>query len=152
MTVPVTTNPATTDPATTLRLGYTIFYVRNVEQTLTFFTDAFGLERRFITPEGDYGELVTGPTTLSFVANELAHDNLDDAGGFAELDGSQPPVAASITLVTNDVEKVAAKAIDLGAANYVAATQKPWGQTVAYVRDPNGILIEIATPVAGADT
>lgn len=131
-----------------ISLGYTIFYVQDVEQTLTFYSAAFGLERRFITPEGDYGELVTGATTLSFVANELAHANLDAAGGFAELDSTQPPVGASITLVTNDVPEVTGKAIAAGAVDYVSATKKPWGQTVAYLRDPNGILIEVATPIA----
>lgn len=131
----------------TISLGYTIYYVHDVQQTLTFFMEAFDLERRFITPEGDYGELVTGSTTLSFVANELAHANLDEAGGFTELDASQPPVAASVTLVTNDVAAALAKAIEAGGTQYVALTEKPWGQTVAYLRDPNGILIEIATPI-----
>ena len=133
--------------ATTTTLGYTIFTVSDVEKTLTFFTEAFGLARRFITPEADYGELDTGQTTLAFVVNELAHSNLDDAGGFAELDPSKPPIAGSITLVTTDVAAVAARAVELGAVDYVSPTEKPWGQTVAYVRDHNGLLIEIATPI-----
>ena len=132
-----------------VQLGYTIFTVADVEATLNFFTEAFGLDRKFITLESDYGELATGETTLAFVADELAHSNLDEAGGYTELDGDEPPVAASITLVTDDVAEVAVRAVELGAVNYVAPTEKPWGQTVAYVRDPlNGILIEIATPVA----
>lgn len=130
-----------------ITLGYTIFTVENVEDTVTFFTEAFGLKRRFVTPEGDYGELVTGGTTLAFVANELAHSNLDAAGGFRELDPSTPPIAGSITLVTSDVGGVRAQAIARGATSYVAPIDKPWGQTVTSVRDPNGILIEIATPV-----
>lgn len=32
------------------------------------------------------------------------------------------------------------RAIEHGAVLYTAAADKPWGQTVAYVRDPNGIL------------
>lgn len=132
----------------TTSLGYTIFTVQDVEKTLTFFTEAFGLARRFITPEADYGELETGQTTLSFVSNELAHSNLDAAGGLTELDPSVPPVAASVTLVTADVAAVAANAIKHGATDYVPAAEKPWGQTVAYIRDHNGILIEIATPIA----
>lgn len=132
----------------TTSLGYTIFTVQDVEKTLTFFTEAFGLARRFITPEGDYGELETGQTTLAFVSNELAHSNLDGAGGFDELDPTQPPIAGSVTLVTADVAAVAARAIDLGATDYVPPADKPWGQTVTYLRDHNGILIEVATPVA----
>ena len=40
-------------------------------------------------------------------------------------------------------------AVDAGANLYAEPVEKPWGQTVAYLRDPNGILIELATPVAG---
>lgn len=138
----------TSTPTTTL--GYTIFTVSDVERTLTFFTEAFGLTRRFITPEGDYGELETGQTTLAFVVNELAHTNLDEAGGFTELDSAQPPIAGSITLVTNDVPATAKQAIQLGATEYVPVATKPWGQTVAYLRDHNGLLIEIATPIGAS--
>ena len=133
-----------------VQLGYVIYYVSDVEATLTFYTNAFGLARRMLTPEGDYGELDTGSTTLSFVVNELAHENLDGAGGFAELDAGAPPVGASITLVTNDVEAAVATATGQGASELVAPVQKPWGQTVSYVRDPNGILIELATPMGGS--
>lgn len=131
-----------------IELGYTAFNVRDVDQTLTFFTEAFDMVRRFFHPEGDYGELDTGQTTLSFVANELAHANLDAAGGFTESSADAPPCAASITLVTDDVSSAVDRAIACGAQPYVAPTEKPWGQTVAYVRGPDGILIEIATPVA----
>lgn len=128
-------------------LGYTIFYVDDVEATVNFFTKAFGLETRLLTPEKDYGEVETGPTTLAFVSLELGRVNLDDAGGFLPPNENQPsPV--SITLLTADVEATAAAALSAGAKQYVSATEKPWGQTVAYVLGPNNILIEIATPVA----
>lgn len=133
-----------------VRLGYTIFTVDDVEETVSFYSRAFGIPRRFVTPEGDYGELETGQTTLAFVANELAHSNLDAAGGFVELDSRQAPMAASITLVTSDLASVTAQALEHGATNYVAPVEKPWGQTVTYLRDPNGILVEIATPIASA--
>ncbi|MGI9599112.1 MAG: VOC family protein [Acidimicrobiales bacterium] len=129
--------------------GYTIFYVTDVEATLTFYQNAFGFERRFITPENDYGELETGVTTLSFVANELASTNLDAAGGFAPLDPDAAPVGVSITLVTDDVAAGLEAAEAAGATRYTDPTVKPWGQTVAYIRDPNGILVEIGTPVGG---
>ncbi|MGH1490963.1 MAG: VOC family protein [Acidimicrobiales bacterium] len=132
---------------TTASLGYTLFYVADVESTLTFYQTAFGLERRMITPEGDYGELNTGATTLSFVVNELAHSNLDAAGGFTPLDATQPPVGATIGLVTDDVAGTVAAAKQAGGIGYTEPTEKPWGQTVAYIRDPNGILIEVVTPM-----
>jgi lactoylglutathione lyase len=128
-------------------LGYTIFYVDDVPATLSFFTEAFGIEQRFVTPEGDYGELDTGSTTLAFVSTELADANLAAACGFQRLAVDSPPVGASITLVMSDVASGYAVAVSAGAQPYVEPVDKPWGQTVAYVRGPNGMLIELATPM-----
>ncbi len=132
---------------TDVQLGYTIFYVDDVAATLRFFVEAFGLEQKMLTPEGDYGELDTGKTTLAFASTDLASANLEAAGGFTKLEADTPPPAASITLVTGDIEPVMRDALDAGATLYVDPVDKPWGQTVAYLRDPNGILVEIATPV-----
>jgi catechol 2,3-dioxygenase-like lactoylglutathione lyase family enzyme len=129
-------------------LGYTIAYVDDVRSTLEFYVAAFGLEQRFVTPEGDYGELDTGPTALAFASNDLAEANLSGTGGFTRLDAATPPPAVSITLVTDDVAGTVDAATVAGALPYVEPTVKPWGQVVAYVVDPNGMLVEIATPVS----
>ena len=127
--------------------GYSIFYVADVEATVSFYEQAFGMARKFVTPENDYGELATGDTTLAFVSNELAGQNLDDAGGFAKIDASAKPIGASITLLTDDVAAMLDQVLQAGGTPYTDAVLKPWGQTVANVRDINGILIEVATPV-----
>jgi lactoylglutathione lyase len=36
--------------------------------------------------------------------------------------------------------------VEAGAAPVSEPATKPWGQDVAYVRDPDGVLIEIASP------
>ncbi len=131
----------------TTSFGYTIFYVDDVTATLDFFTAAFDVPQRFVSPDGDYGELITGETTLSFAANSLAATNLAKGGGYSPLRASDPPVGASVTLVTDDVDRAVGRAIEHGATRYTPTADKPWGQTVAYVRDANGILLEIATPV-----
>ena len=55
-----------------MKFGYTILYVPDVAASLAFFEKAFGLSRRFLAETGDYGELDTGSTTLSFASQELA--------------------------------------------------------------------------------
>ncbi len=130
--------------------GYCIYYVDDVEATVAFFERAFGLARRFVTPEGDYGELDTGQTTLAFASSALAGANLASVGGFRPLDPEDRPIATAITLLADDVPAATAAAVTAGARHAVAPTDKPWGQTVAYVRDPNGILIEVATPMAAS--
>lgn len=126
--------------------GYTILYVNDVEKTIEFYERAFKMKRKFIAPGSDYGELSTGKTTLSFAAIGLAKSNLKN--GFAESGIKKKAFGMEIGLTTNDVEKVFKAAIAAGAKAEAEPTTKPWGQVVAYVRDINGFLIEICTPIA----
>ncbi|MCA1731280.1 MAG: VOC family protein, partial [Actinobacteria bacterium] len=40
-------------------------------------------------------------------------------------------------------------AMEAGATGVAEPKIKPWEQTVAYVRDPNGVLVEIGDEVTG---
>lgn len=126
-----------------VKFGYTILYVENVEESISFYENAFGFSRKFITPENDYAELVTGETTLSFASKKLAAQNLQD--GFIESTLEDKPFAIEIGFITEDVTETVQKATSFGAVLVKEPTQKPWGQIVAYIRDLNGFLIEICT-------
>jgi len=126
-----------------MRFGYTICYVKDVEATLTFFERAFGLKRKFIAEGNHYGELDTGNTILSFASVEQARQNLPL--GFRELNPEEIPPAMELAFTTVDVQAAYITAVQAGATTLVEPKEKPWGQTVAYVRDPNGILVEIAS-------
>jgi len=126
-----------------VKFGYTILYVENVEESILFYENAFGFSRKFITPENDYAELVTGETTLSFASKQLAAQNLKD--GFIESTLEDKPFAIEIGFITEDVTETVQKATSFGAVLVKEPTQKPWGQVVAYIRDLNGFLIEICT-------
>jgi uncharacterized glyoxalase superfamily protein PhnB len=128
-----------------IKFAYTILYVKDVEKAMDFYERAFGFQRKFIAPVNTYGELKTGETTLSFASIELAKTNLKE--GFIESDNSQKPFAFEIAFATENVEEVYQKAIKEGATAEAPAKFKPQGQTVAYVRDPDGFLIEICTPM-----
>ncbi|MEM1348796.1 MAG: VOC family protein [Myxococcota bacterium] len=129
-----------------MKFGYTIIYVPDVRATLAFYGRAFGIDARFITDEGDYAELVTGETTLAF-----ASEALRDANGVAARENRRGALAPGfeIALVTDDVPAAMERAARAGAEVVVEATQKPWGQVVGYVRDLDGILVEVCTPVGG---
>jgi lactoylglutathione lyase len=129
-----------------MRLGYTIIYVADVPDTIAFYEKAFGVQRRFVVEDGTYGELDTGAVTLSFADQEFAKESF----GFdfrANGAGSVAP-GFEVGFVTDDVETAFHAAVAAGAKPLVEPKQKPWGQTVAYVRDLNGILVEICTPIA----
>jgi len=128
-----------------MRFGYTILYVRDVAASLAFYARAFGLERRLLHESGSYGELETGQTALAFASHELASANLPDAYKPPDRDGA---TAFEVCLVTDEVDGAFERALQAGATPVSHPHQKPWGQQVAYVRDPDGVLIELATPVA----
>jgi lactoylglutathione lyase len=128
-----------------MKLGYTIIYVPNVLASIEFYELAFGMKRGFVHDGGDYGELVTGETTLSFAAHSLGHSNLPK--GYIEASASLQPLGMEIALVTDDVNAAHAKALAAGATELKAPMQKPWGQTVSYLRCPDGSLVELCTPV-----
>lgn len=53
-----------------------------------------------------------------------------------------------IALITNDVKQGYSHALNNGASAVKEPTIKPWGQEVAYVRDLNGIVVEICSPMS----
>lgn len=128
-----------------LKLAYTIFYVKDVVKTIEFYEKAFGFRRKFIAETLEYGELETGATTLSFALLSLANSNLSN--GFVASDPEARPFGMEIGISTDNVPNTVQAALDAGATLTEEAKTKPWGQTVAYVRDPEGFLIEICTPM-----
>ena len=127
-----------------MRLGYVILYVVDVPATLEFYERAFGLVRRFLHESNMYGELETGGTALAFAAEALIESN-----GITVRPNrpNDHPAAAEVGLVTNDVATAYRRAVAAGAVAYKEPTLKPWGQTVGYVRDNNGFLVEICSPM-----
>jgi len=128
-----------------MKYGYTIFYVDNVEKTIEFYEKAFGFKRKFVTPEKDYGELISGATTIAFASIELGHSNFKK--GFKQISAFDKPIGMEMAFVTEDIETDFQKAIEAGAIEFEKIKQKPWGQKVGYLRDINGILIELCTPI-----
>ena len=130
------------------RFGYTIVYVSDPSASVLFYEESFGFVRRFVTPENDYAELVTGSTTLAFASKELGRSNLDGLE-LAGVDGTCP-AGMEIAVVVEDVPAAVSLAVSNGAKMLKAPTKKPWGQTVAYVRAPDGMLVEVCTPIGAS--
>jgi lactoylglutathione lyase len=129
-----------------MKLGYMIIYVPNVTDSLAFFESAFGLSRRFLHESGDYGELETGETILAFASHELGAMNL--SSGFITASESTQPLGFEVAFVTLDVAEAYKTALSVGAIEVKAPEAKPWGQVVAYVRCPDGTLVELCSPVS----
>lgn len=129
-----------------MRFAYTIVYVPDVGAALDFFERAFGLTRRFIAPGGDYGELETGATALAFAQHATARDSLGH--DYVAGDTSAQPLGVEVGFTCDDVPAACARAVAAGASLLTPPTTKPWGQTVAYVRSPDGTLVELCTAMS----
>ena len=131
-----------------LTFTYTVVYVADVAATVAFYRAAFGIPVRFVHDSGRYAELETGAVTLAFTQDELATTVLDRLpGGYAPNRPDQRPAGLDIALTTDDVPAAWERAVAAGAVVVTEPVAKPWGQTVGYVRDLDGVLVEIATPV-----
>ena len=128
-----------------MKLGYTIFYVASVSDTIAFYEQAFGLERGMVAETGEYGELLTGGTTLAFAANEFARTLVGVPFEAAAPDKAPPPV--ELGFVTDAVEAMFERAVSAGAVVVKPPARQPWGQLVGHVRDNNGFLVEICSPI-----
>jgi uncharacterized glyoxalase superfamily protein PhnB len=129
-----------------VRFGYTILYVEDVSASLDFYERAFGQSRTFLHESGQYGELSTGATALAFASHELAELNLPDV--YRAADPAAAATTFEICFVTDDVQAGYKLALEGGAEAVSPPQTKPWGQDVAYVRDPDGNLVELASPVS----
>ncbi len=128
-----------------MKYGYTILYVKNVKETIDFYEKAFGFTSKFITPENDYGELISGETTIAFASYELEKSNFKEET--VKANTSNKPFGIEMAFVSENIEVDFKKAIDMGAIEFEPLKEKPWGQKVGYVKDINGFLIEICSPI-----
>ena len=117
---------------------YVILIVEDLDRALAFYTGVLGLKLGHRS--GDYAQLDTGRTRLSLYTRRAMEKTLDrplkipspDAPGF------------EIGFKVADVNAAFAELVASGALEIVPPTDRIWGQRTAYVRDPDGHLIELA--------
>jgi lactoylglutathione lyase len=128
-----------------MHFGYTIIYVSDVEATINFYKEVFSLEINFLHDSKQYGELKTGETKIAFSSNSLARSN---GIKFVENKLECDAPGFEIALVTHNVKEAYRHAVSKGAIAVSEPMIKPWGQEVAYIRDLNGIMVELCSPIS----
>lgn len=124
-----------------LAMKYIILYVRNVEETMHFYRDILQLPVKMQVDT--YVEFDTGMTTLSFNTRESVRQDIG-------LDVAENLMASSTFEIGFVVEDVVATIEHLRQQQVVIVKEpvvKPWGQTVAYITDPDGHFIEICSAI-----
>ncbi|MDZ5474222.1 VOC family protein [Bacillus sp. 31A1R] len=124
-----------------LSMGYVILYVQDLEKTKYFYGELLGFSLR-----GEYGTYIeydTGSTILSMNTREGGRE----VTNLPIPDDSRKEQTFELGFVTQEVEKVVEKLRIAGVPVLMEPREKPWGQKVAYVEDPDGHYIEICSPM-----
>jgi catechol 2,3-dioxygenase-like lactoylglutathione lyase family enzyme len=126
------------------RLAATVLYVEDVGRALAFYESAVGLRRRYTDDRGVYADLDTGDTVLALTARRSAeHESCPRA----ESGAAGAPAPVEIAIEVDDVAGAVERAIEFGAELVRAPEMKYWGQTIGFVRDPDGHVIQFCSPL-----
>ena len=130
----------------TLQFRCSGLFVPDVPATVAFYEAAFGLSRRYMHPSNSYAEMETGDTLLAFVGESFIRDArlLGDLK-YIPIRPAADAAAAQLAFVTNDIEGDWERAKLAGAVEVKKPEAKPWGQTAGYLRDLNGVIVELCT-------
>jgi uncharacterized glyoxalase superfamily protein PhnB len=127
-----------------MRFACSSYFVPDVPKTVAFYQRAFGLRVHHMHATKSYAELDTGTTRLTFLSEAFLVET--QVFGSMRIRRNRPdedPPAAMIVLGSEDVQADYTRAVQAGATPVAAPEMKPWGEHAGYVRDPDGIIIEI---------
>ena len=127
-----------------MKFRYTFIYVPDVEAAIAFYEKAFGFKLKFMPESKLYGELDTGATILAFCAEKMAEMHGVEVAKNAM---DKPAAGIEIAFTSDNVQESYDRAVDAGAVAIKAPSTTPWGQTISYVRDLNGVLVEICSAI-----
>jgi catechol 2,3-dioxygenase-like lactoylglutathione lyase family enzyme len=130
-----------------LRMKVIGFAVPDVAASVDFYNRAFGLDLHYMHPSGGYAELDSGAAVLAFLSEAFV-EKTDLLGGLSIALNRRdlPASSAHVALWSNDIEEDWRRAVEAGATIIKALAAKPWGQISGYVRDRDGIIVELCTP------
>ncbi len=116
---------------------YVVLIVEDLSRALGFWTGVLGL--RLGHRSGAYAQLETGHTRLAFYERSSMRATL----GLGLQAPSPSAPGFEIGFKVPDVDRAYQELLALGAEPATPPADRPWGQRTAYVRDPDGHLIEL---------
>src|SRR6185503_1316588 len=117
---------------------YVILIVEDLDRALRFYVDVLGL--RLGHRSGGYAQLDTGATRLALYTRSAMAKTL---GMSLDPPASNAP-GFEVGFKVIDVDEAFNELIARGAQPVMPPTDRFWGQRTAYVRDPDGHLVELA--------
>lgn len=124
-------------------LDYVVLIVSDLDRALAFYTGTLGLELQHRA--GEYAQMKAGTTRLSLYTRDAMAKTL---GMDVDTPAASAP-AFELGFKVRDCDAAFGELVAAGAAVVVPPTTRSWGQRTAYVRDPDGNLIELAQDLGG---
>ena len=124
---------------------FAILYARDLPRLVRFYRDLIGMTESFRFPEtGDPAYV-----TLAWGDGSLGLGTYDVTPGLEARDLRQPKEGRGFELCiyVDDVDAVVARARPEGIEVLVAPVDQPWGERLAYVRDPEGNTIMLTAEI-----
>jgi PhnB protein len=118
--------------------------VNDIKTATTFYQKAFGFTKRGLL-NGPGGKPLHAELTLRDTTLMLAPEDPERGFQSAKTAGSSP---TSLYLLTENVDKVVARAVSLGATAQGEVAEMFWGDRCGTVVDPDGYTWTIATHIA----
>ena len=117
---------------------YIVLIVEDLERSLEFYTVVLGLTLGHRS--GPFAQLDTGATRVALFEREAMGETL----GFPIVSPSELAPAFELGFKVSDVDETFTELVDRGAEPATTPTTRHWGQRTAYIKDPDGNLIELA--------
>jgi len=120
----------------TVRLGYAILFVSELDRSVAFYRDVLGLPFRFANES--YAEFQTGGAKFSL----YARSHLRELIGVDAPAGAVPWPQGEVAFFCDDVDAEHARLVRAGVRVLAPPTDRPWGERTLHVADPDGYVVE----------
>ncbi len=128
-----------------MKLAATCLYVADVDASLGFYREAFGLEPRHHDKELEYAEIEVEGGVVALASHTLGEKLMP---GTYERPAQGRPGGVEVAFLPDDVAEAFAAAPAAGATPLAEPSVMDWGWTLALVRAPDGTMIGLASPPA----
>jgi catechol 2,3-dioxygenase-like lactoylglutathione lyase family enzyme len=129
-----------------VRLSHVRLLVAHFDKCFRFYRDVMGFEATFGEEGSGYADFAVGESAALalFDREEMART----AGTSALPEGEPSQDRLALIFSVEDLEATVAQLRERGATGIIEPKNHPeWGIRTAYVRDPDGTLIELNTPM-----
>lgn len=125
-----------------VRLVSTVLYVEDVGRAVAFYETAVGFRCRLRDDRGLYADLETGGSTLALIARRSAEQ---ESAPRMDVSVPGPPPPIELAVEVEDVAGAVERAVESGAELVRSPETKYWGQTIGFVRDLDGHVIQFCS-------